>query len=123
MLGMAIRSVTLGFLATALLAGAARAQRFEPTRFAATAESRSSLAIAQVRPSGCSGRRIGTVALYAGVGAVMGYAMFTFGIGALASDHGTVYRRERRRWVLISTGAGAAIGTFRAIAYPCHRLP
>lgn len=67
-------------------------------------------------PNACRGleRRLLGAAVGTAIGALAGLTSFTFGIGALAADHGAVYRSERRKWVR----AGAVLGAVAMAVFP-----
>jgi hypothetical protein len=50
------------------------------------------------------------------VGAVAEWISYSMSIGALADQHGAVYRRERRVWVI----GGAALGAWCAAFVPAR---
>jgi hypothetical protein len=62
----------------------------------------------------CRPNRIYSAAMGSIAGAGAGWLFFTLGIGALADDHGSEYKRERRKWVI----GGAIIGTIVGIVRP-----
>ena len=111
-------------LASLIFPGQALSQRF-PNRLVhpAIAAEADAFGLYFQQSASCPGRRAGTVALHTVGSAALGWVFFTFGVGALASDHGAVYRSERRRWVLGAATVGFAIGSFKAVTRPCHRLP
>jgi hypothetical protein len=62
----------------------------------------------------CRPNRIYSAAMGSIAGAGAGWLFFTLGIGALAGDHGSEYKRVRRKWVI----GGAIIGTIVGIVRP-----
>ena len=51
-------------------------------------------------------------------GAAAGWLVFTFGIGALAADHGAEYRRTRRAFIGGGAVVGVALGIHRLVTVP-----
>jgi hypothetical protein len=73
------------------------------------------------RPERNCGNRGVHVAGMTAVGAVSGWAMFTFGIGLLASDHGSEYKRVRNQFMLYGALLGAGIGSYQVATDSCIR--
>jgi hypothetical protein len=60
------------------------------------------------------------VVMNAGFGAISGWFVFMFGaLGIMASDHGSVYRRARNRFMIGGALIGAGYGLYHAIADDC----
>jgi hypothetical protein len=73
----------------------------------------------QTRAAGTTLNRAGNVVASTAAGALAGWFAFTITVGALASDHGAPYKRERRRWMIDGAALGALIGAFSPIEH--HR--
>ena len=70
------------------------------------------------RLDGAPLNRAGNVVFGAVAGAGVGWLVFSMGIGALSSDHGAPYKRERRRWVIGGAVFGALLGAFSPLPPP-----
>ena len=55
---------------------------------------------------------------HAVAGAIAGWLVFTFSIGALAADHGTEYERSRRAFIRGGAIVGLSIGVSRLVTVP-----
>ena len=64
------------------------------------------------RTEGAPLNRVGNVVVSAAAGALAGLIVYSISVGALASDHGAPYKRERRRWIIGGAVIGALLGVF-----------
>ena len=66
----------------------------------------------------CRPNRVYSAAMGGVAGAAAGWLTFTFGIGALADEHGAEYRRERTKWVIGGAVIGVVLGLVRPRPLP-----
>ena len=73
-----------------------------------------------VQRDGDCGNKVLHVAGMTAAGTVAGWMFFTFGIGLLAADHGSEYKRVRNQFMLYGALLGAGIGTFQVATDGCR---
>jgi hypothetical protein len=114
-----MKSLLLGCL---ILIAAAMPARAQLSAAGVVARFRERAQAAEVRHEECVNKPVYVVAMTAG-GAVAGwFAFLTVGLGLFASDHGEVYQRSRRRFMLGGAAIGAGVALYQSVTMDCIPL-